>query len=125
MVSVVKALTGFAQRHPAVAKGIALVAAGFGVLMVAAGGVMIALGGLIGQFALLRFAIGHAGLGLFGGRARASGAASAIPGMAGRGAVSSAGGMLSGMGAAISAISLPVLLLGAALAAVAFLIWKF
>ena len=118
LVTLLKNLTGAAQRHPAIAKGLALVAASFGILMVAAGGVMIALGGLIGQFALLRFAIGRAGL---GGLARrdAGGEASGV-GLLGRVGIGARAAML-----AITGISVPVLALVAAVTALLFLVWKY
>jgi len=119
LVGILKSLTGTAQRHPAVAKGIALIAAGFGILMVAAGGVMIALGGLIGQFALLRFAIGRAGLGLLARRGVAGGAA-AGGGMLGRVGLGARAAMI-----AMTGISLPVLALVAAVTALVFVVWKY
>jgi len=115
LVTLLKALTGAAQRHPAIAKGLALMAAGFGVLMVAAGGVMIALGSLIGQFALLRFAIGRAALSCRGAGGEAAGV-----GLLGRVGIGARAAML-----AITGISLPVLALVAAVAALLFLAWKY
>ena len=58
----VRHLTGWNQSHPALAKGILLVAGSLGVLMTVIGGVMVGLGGLVGQFALLRFLLGIVGL---------------------------------------------------------------
>ncbi|HEV2681728.1 MAG TPA: hypothetical protein VGV14_14580 [Rhodanobacter sp.] len=136
LVGVLKALTGAAQRHPAIAKGIALIAAGFGILMVAAGGVMIALGGLIGQFALLRFAIGRAGLGLLARRSAAGVAAGAggeaagaglfaRVAMLGRSILPAIIGGASAAATALAAITLPVWVIVAALAALGIAVWKY
>jgi hypothetical protein len=135
LTGVLRALTGFAQRHPALAKGIALVAAGMGVLAVAAGGVMITLGALIGQFALLRFAMARAGMGLaarFGARA-AAGAAEGAAGpalltrmaTAARGVFPAIGGMARAAALAVTGISLPVVLVVATLVTAALVIRKY
>lgn len=125
LVGVLKSLTGAAQRHPAVAKAVALVVAGFGVLMVSAGGVMIALGGLIGQFALLRFAIGRAGLGLMARRGAAGAAGTGGEAAAGAGILSRLGGGARAAMLAVTGISLPVLALVAAITALVFVVWKY
>ncbi|HWX66052.1 MAG TPA: hypothetical protein VNZ27_06415 [Rhodanobacter sp.] len=134
LVGVLKALTGAAQRHPAIAKSIALIATGFGILMVAAGGVMIALGGLIGQFALLRFAIGRAGLGLLarrgaagvaaGGEAAGAGLFARVA-LLGRSILPAIIGGASAAATALAAITLPVWAIIAAVVALAVAVWKY
>jgi hypothetical protein len=119
LVAVLRTLTAWAQRHPAIAKGVTVIAATFGVLMVAAGGLMIALGGLVGQFALLKFAAKRAGLGLF-----ARGGA-AVAGEGAAGAVGRLAAMRAGMLVAIGGISAPILVLMAVLAAAALVIWHY
>ncbi|WNL46539.1 hypothetical protein RKE25_02565 [Dyella sp. BiH032] len=119
MVNALKAMTAWADRHPALARGLGLVASVIGVLAVAAGGLMITLGGLIGQFSLLRFAIGRAGLGL-AARAGGAGAVAAGPGLLGRVAMGARGAVL-----ALGAVSWPLLAIAAAIGAVVFLVWKY
>jgi len=129
LVVVLKTLTGWAQKHPAIAKGITLVAGSFGVLMVAAGGLMVVLGGLIGQFALLRFVVARAGLAARGGAA-AGGDAAGIGlitrmGRLARGVFPAiAGGARAAM-LAITGVSWPVLALIAAVTAFAVVVWKY
>jgi hypothetical protein len=131
LVVVLKTLTEGAQKHPAIAKGLALVAGGFGVLMMSVGGLMVVLGGLIGQFALLRFAMGRVRLGW-----AARGAAAAGGETAGGGVLARLGGlarnifpaMATGARAAmlaITGVSWPVLALIAAVAALGIVVWKY
>jgi len=63
----IRALTGWNQSHPMLAKGILIIAGSLGVLMTTVGGLMVGLGGLVGQFALLRFLLRMGGLTLGGG----------------------------------------------------------
>jgi hypothetical protein len=121
-VSALKAMTAWADRHPALARGLGLVASVIGVLTIAAGGLMITLGGLIGQFSLLRFAVGRAGLGLAAraGGAGAAAGAGAAPGVLGRVALGARGAVL-----ALGAVSWPLLAVAAAITAVVFLVWKY
>ncbi|GLQ93447.1 hypothetical protein [Dyella acidisoli] len=131
LVTVLKTLTEGAQKHPAIAKGLMLLAGGLGVLMVSAGGLMVVLGGLIGQFALLRFAMERARLGW-----AARGGAAADGEAAGVGMLARLGGlarnvfpvMATGARAAmlaITGVSWPVLALIAAVVALGVVVWKY
>lgn len=130
LVAVLKTLTEGAQKHPALAKGLAVVTGSFGVLMVAAGGLMVVLGGLIGQFALLRFAMGRTRLG-WAARGAAAGGDAASGGMIARLAGLARGvfpALATGARAAMLAItglSWPVLALVAAVAALGIVVWKY
>ena len=125
LVSVLRSLSGFAARHPMLAKGLTLVAGSAGLLMAAVGGLMIALGGLVGQFALLRFAVSRAGLGLLAGGGASGGGLFARLGALGRSVFPAiAGGARAAM-LAITGVSLPVLALVAALTVAAMVIWKY
>lgn len=131
LVTVIRALTGWAKQHPALAKGITVVAATFGVLMVAAGGLMIALGGLVGQFALLRFAAKRAGLGMLGRGAAAAAGDGAGAGvlarvaLLGRSILPAIALAAEAAATALAALTLPVLAIAAAVALAALLIWKY
>jgi len=66
LVGVLRAVGSWSQRHPALAKGMLLVAGSAGVLLATVGSLMIGLGGLLGQFALLRYAMRLGGIRLGG-----------------------------------------------------------
>jgi len=127
LVGVLRSLNGWAQRHPQLAKGLVVVAASFGVLLSTVGAVMVALGGLVGQFALLRFALRMGGLrlgALFGrGAAAGEGAAgwlSRLPRLFPMITTGARAAML-----AITGVSAPVALLLAALVAAAVLVHRY
>lgn len=58
LVGVMRTLSAWSERHPAMAKGALVTAGAFGILATAGGGTMIALGGLLSQLNLLRFVFG-------------------------------------------------------------------
>lgn len=125
-------VTAWAKEHPALAKWTAVIGASIGVLAVVAGGAMIALGGLIGQVALLRYAAGRAGLGLFGGRTTSALPAAATAARAGNMLGGAGGFARAGLGRigmlAMTPLTLPMLGIAAAVAAIAaaaLLIWKY
>jgi hypothetical protein len=109
----IRALTGWNQSHPMLAKGLLIVAGSLGVLMTAVGGLMVGLGGLVGQFALLRFLLRMGGLTLGGG---AGGLARLFP------------LLISGARAAAVAVlgvSTPMLALIALITAAAIVVYKY
>ena len=122
LVGVLRLLNGWAQQHPQLAKGLVVVAASFGVLLSTVGAVMIALGGLIGQFALLRFALRMGGLrlGALFGRDAAAGGLSRLPRLFPLIATGARAAML-----AVAGVSAPVALLVAALVAAAVLVHRY
>ncbi len=116
LVTVLKSVNAWSQRHPAMAKGMLVAAGAAGVLMTAIGGLMVATGGLIGQFALLRFLV-RAG-GLLGGAE--GGLLSKLP-MLGR-MLPAIGQALRGVAIGVAGLSVPALALIAAVIAGAILI---
>lgn len=62
LVGVLRVVNTWSQRHPMLAKGMLVVAGSAGVLLATVGSLMVALGGLLGQFALLRYALRLGGL---------------------------------------------------------------
>ncbi|EAN0852612.1 phage tail tape measure protein [Salmonella enterica] len=97
--------------NPGLAKSIMEVAAVLGVLLVALGGVMLAAGAILGPMALLKLS--------FVTLAGEEGVMALVQSMF------SLGGIMEVIGGVFSAISAPVLLIGAAMAGVALLIYKF
>jgi len=107
LVGVLRAVSGWSQRHPALAKGMLLVAGSAGVLLATVGSLMIGLGGLLGQFALLRYVMRLGGIrvGAMAGGAE-GGLLSRLP-MLGRLFPAIATGARAAM-LAITGVSLPV-----------------
>ena|GEM_PF-442874 len=105
LVGVLRAVNTWSQRHPMLAKGMLVVAGSAGVLLATVGSLMVALGGLLGQFALLRYAmrLGGLRLGALGGE---GGLLSRLP-MLGRLFPALATGARAAM-LAITGVSLPV-----------------
>ena len=105
LVGVLRGVNTWSQRHPMLAKGMGVVAGSAGVLLATVGSLMVALGGLLGQFALLRYAmrLGGLRLGALGGE---GGLLSRLP-MLGRLFPSLATGARAAM-LAITGVSLPV-----------------
>jgi len=123
LVAVVKGLTGWAERNPRWARGLVMVAASMGVLMTAAGALMITVGALVGQFALLRYAMKLGGI-----RLAMAGAAGASGATGGAGAVSGAVGAVGGLRAALGAVAAvgwPIVALLGAIAVAALLVRKY
>lgn len=124
LVGVLRAVNTWAQRHPMLAKGMLVVAGSAGVLLATVGSLMVGLGGLLGQFALLRYAMRMGGLklgALAGGTE--GGLLSRLP-MLGRLFPTLATGARAAM-VAITGISWPVLALVAVLVVAALTVRRY
>jgi hypothetical protein len=114
VVAITGALSRWAKVHPVLAKGLTVTAAALGVLLVGAGGLMVALGGILGPIGLIRFALGAS-----------SGGALTLAKALGGGLVTA----IRLVGTVIARVGLlmlanPILLVIAAIAGAAYLIWR-
>jgi hypothetical protein len=123
LVGGLRAVNGWAQRHPVLAKGMLVVAGSAGVLLATVGSLMIGLGGLLGQFALLRYALRLSGLRLGALAGGEGGLLSHLP-LLDRLFPALATGARAAM-LAITGVSLPVAALIAALVVAALVVRKY
>ena len=125
LVGVLRSVNAWSQRHPALAKGMLVFAGTVGVVMTAVGGLMVAMGGLLGQFALLRYALRFSGIKLAGlaGSGAEGGLLSRLP-LLGRLFPAITTGARAAM-LAITGVSLPVAALIATITVAALVVRKY